>query len=705
MNRPLHPMPPACRFKAFLALVLSLGLLTAPGCQKQVKNTITLGEWIREVDEKAGISQYEEKKPYFMNVPEDSPYFESVQAAAEWDVIDQGTAFDPEAALTKEWTASVLMRLSRQEAGKEQKINDLNEASFPKEVQAAVSVGLMPLDQRGMFHPKEKMDKTQAEKLLDQTVSWMNNRRFETTKTEIQLEAGKEPVQIAPLSFDPEKNLVTTASDTKAQTGDIIYWFDENGIQQVYQIEETEAGQTGITLHVKPYDVIDHAEKIDLQGDADLNFDQADIIGADGVSVQTYKADKDESDFIQHTAYGLEKSFDINGYTVTITTSGSSLKAALKKKMPHGSNLTASLAVNTVHLAYQWYSDKRDLKNAYIRLNCNTVESLGMNVEKAAWKRGDFSRLNKENFLSSLRSFFQQENDCLEDTLTLCTVKLPVPDVPAVNLTLALQVKVNAEGKAELVLSQEDVLGFETRNGKMRTIHECRPKNQVDLKADAGISAGINFSINLIKEALADAFLSAGAEAEVKATAHLYDEEGKMTSAETNVPADLSEQAAEGNDAVLICTDVNAGFVADLELNNKGTLANKFGLHRKMRIMEGPLLPGLSRHYENGHAVDHCTRKDRHYLPSASGIKTADKIVLENYAMAVHVGKPKTITITALPAGITMKDLVFASENTDIADVSAAGLVTAHKAGSTKINITSRDHKYTISCNILVPEK
>ena len=52
-----------------------------------------------------------------------------------------------------------------------------------------------------------------------------------------------------------------------------------------------------------------------------------------------------------------------------------------------------------------------------------------------------------------------------------------------------------------------------------------------------------------------------------------------------------------------------------------------------------------------------------------------------------------------------MKDLVFASENTDIADVSAAGLVTAHKAGSTKINITSRDHKYTISCNILVPEK
>ena len=88
------------------------------------------------MDEKAGIHQFHQEAPYYMNVGKSSPYYESVQAAVEWSVLDPSNAFDPSADLTREWAAYTLVNLKDSNFKQENNtgIRDLSKSRFPRHV-------------------------------------------------------------------------------------------------------------------------------------------------------------------------------------------------------------------------------------------------------------------------------------------------------------------------------------------------------------------------------------------------------------------------------------------------------------------------------------------------------------------------------------------------------------------------------------------
>ena len=156
-------MHQVCR-RSFLLLLVVLCIFVETGCTKRsIDSTINYGEWISLINEKAGIYDYAEKKPYFMNITANSPYFDDIQSAVEWGILDKNHSIDVEQPLTRELAAYTLINLSGVELVKETgKYRDIQNTQYPKEVTTAIALGLLEVDKKNRFRPKEIVKKEDA---------------------------------------------------------------------------------------------------------------------------------------------------------------------------------------------------------------------------------------------------------------------------------------------------------------------------------------------------------------------------------------------------------------------------------------------------------------------------------------------------------------------------------------------------------------
>lgn len=67
-----------------LSMVMSFS-----GCSTQQNNSLTLGQWLGMVNNSFGMESYSQEEPYIKNVSKENEYFNTIQIAAEWDVIDK----------------------------------------------------------------------------------------------------------------------------------------------------------------------------------------------------------------------------------------------------------------------------------------------------------------------------------------------------------------------------------------------------------------------------------------------------------------------------------------------------------------------------------------------------------------------------------------------------------------------------------------
>lgn len=69
-------------FKLLLCIGLSLSLISCS--QSKPRDTLVLGQWLDAIVAKLNIHPSTHRKPYFINVDETNPYFESVQSSVDW---------------------------------------------------------------------------------------------------------------------------------------------------------------------------------------------------------------------------------------------------------------------------------------------------------------------------------------------------------------------------------------------------------------------------------------------------------------------------------------------------------------------------------------------------------------------------------------------------------------------------------------------
>lgn len=71
---------------------------------------VTRYEWMAMLGERFGITEYSDPSPYFQDVKGDSPYFNYVQSAVEWGVLEEENRFHGEQTATGEFIVLTTMR-------------------------------------------------------------------------------------------------------------------------------------------------------------------------------------------------------------------------------------------------------------------------------------------------------------------------------------------------------------------------------------------------------------------------------------------------------------------------------------------------------------------------------------------------------------------------------------------------------------------
>lgn len=82
----------------------------------------------------------------------------------------------------------------------------------------------------------------------------------------------------------------------------------------------------------------------------------------------------------------------------------------------------------------------------------------------------------------------------------------------------------------------------------------------------------------------------------------------------------------------------------------------------------------------------------------------ATGVSLDKNTLSLNVGDTERLTATVAPSDADDKTVSWTSEDTTIASVSTAGLVTAKKAGSTKITVKTTDGDFTAEATVTVAE-
>ena len=694
-------MHPVFSIRKFAVLLVLCMLVPFVGCKKKVTDTMTNGEWLTELTAQAGITYYQQEEPYFLNITSNSPYFTVVQSSVEWEVLNPSKAFNPSAILTREMVAYTLMNLiSRTHEGLSDTIKDLQDCSYPDQVKAAVASGLMSLDERQRFRPKDQISKEEAFGYLAQVIDIVNNRKFTDTQTTVQL---KDDVQFAddePKQFDEEGLTALFESDSSIRNGMYIVYDDT-----YYRVVNCEYTNQGILTTLEQVNMEDVIEQFDIQGGTDLEFNHAKIVDGNGNVVQE-GTEQSHSLSLMSTSL-INHTFEINGFRIALKGTTSSLHAEVSKQLQVGGLLYANAALDNLHIQYKWDKDEDRIQYGYLKADFTTSENIGLRNGMYKELYGDFSKLNPKDFISTVQNIFQTKQEVITDTITLCTVKIPMPNAPMVSVVMKLNLNIYATGKAELSFVQNHVLGCEIRNGNMRIISDHSKKATASIRAETGITLGTNLALHAFNQNIMDAEIDAGAKGYFHTKTYLYNEEGKAESFDIDVQPDLVEELSEGNPDIKVCTELNAYWLCNLKLNSSNSLAGRFGFSRNIPILSesnAPLFPKGKVTYENWMSVNHCSCEDREKVPNVEAIQVKKRITLKDYSLISGVGVSTRIQVTGLPEGYTVEDLIYISKNTDIAEVSSAGEVIGKKSGGTDIVIQTKDKKHLVHCHILVVE-
>ncbi len=665
------------------------------GCQKK-KESYTVGEWLKKVNEEAEIPASYENKPYFLNIAQDHEHFDAVQASVEWGIISTEVHLDPNAKLTKEWIAYTLMNLYGN-LSSSQKIKDSSKSQFPEHIAAAVSLGILDVDSRNCFNPTQVYEKDEAEKALQNLIQYLNN--WNSNEEVVQIVYSDEIKHIidSPLHFSLEERIaVFEGIDFDLKVNDLITFEDNEN--EIYKVEAIILDGNKSEIYFKEAQFDDVIEESDIQKSFEVDFDE--------VEFETEGELGNDVSFSNPLFQKLaKKEFSIEGFTIQLNASGSSMSARVSKSLSNGGTLSADLKLYNVKPSIRWKNKGMMIEDAYFKVNYSTAASLSLYKGRNKHLYSDFSFLNKDNFLSSLQKSFKNDLTHVTATIPLGTLKIPVPNISTMNIMAKLQLYLYANGKMELSLVNDFDMGIEIRNNKLRFFSDQESKSDFLLRASGGVIGSINLGLEMLTMNLVDLSLQAGIRGKIESKVYFKGSDEPM---KTKVEYDFLESVAGSNFQLKACGELSAHWVLDVVVNTDATVAAKMGMSLKKSLLNGnnaSIIPKNMRYIENGKFVSACFQSILNEENIEDNLPIfSNKISLKSYNLILHPQESQQIEVIQLPSGYTLDDLEMSSNNLDVIEISDTRIY-AKERGAAIVTIQTKDQAYKVTCNILVAEK
>ncbi|MBP5279284.1 MAG: hypothetical protein J6Z03_02270 [Erysipelotrichaceae bacterium] len=512
---------------------------------------------------------------------------------------------------------------------------------------------------------KQTVFKEDGEQVIDRTVEYLNSRDF-------------SPV------FDYEYISEPKNEDEQLSAGDIVY--TDGGYMKV-AMEEDETILT-------PAEFEEVFSYLEIADSFYIDFEEVEVIPY---------GEPENSAYVNENFNLLASNnhvFSSEGFRISYTLNRTGIDVHISREV-NGVNIYGDLSLNNVKPVFKWLYEEDDVKNCFFSLSFKTTEKLGASIGRYGNYHLRFKDVDSSSFKSLIGSIIEKDKDELEASIPICQIRTPIPNVPTAFLNLDLLIKLYVSGKVELVLYNSHNIGFETRNGNVRFINDTDRDLDAIIQASGKAALGLNVNLEAVKFRLADIELDGGVRALVKSTLHLYNEEGDVTSESSDYALSTLQELSDGNPDVKVCGDLSLYYLLDLIINTSKTQMAKFGFSKTYNIMDedNQIFNNLS-HIEDGHFVKSCTRNKRPTLVNMEEVKST-RIVLNSYAEVLKQDETFMIEVLGMPEGYTKEDLVYKSLDNSIATVEK-GLIRPVSPGSTRIDIHTKDNKYSAYVNVLV---
>ena len=595
-----------------------------------------------ETAEPYKVKDYLDDLSYISGIGISDDFKEDLEDLKEWEIIDEEDESSYEKPLNYDYLSKTVKNLLGEENTDEY---------IPEE-----------------YKKKKTINAEEAKEVIHKAVNKMNNRTFEPDVTAMYVQEPKnefDELSKGDLLLKDGRYYIITGSDEdniRYRDAEFEEVFSYLNISDTYEIDFTDAEVTSY-------------------GEEEANT---------AYSNEKFRLLSSSNNHV----------FNTDGFRISYTLNRSGIDIHLSKDV-NGMNVYGDLSINNIKPSFKWTYEENDLKNCFFNIKFNSTEKIGCSTGKYGNYHLKFSDLDSSTFRNLVKSMIQPAKDQVEASLRICRIRTPIPEIPTAFLDLDVLIKLYTSGIAEIDLYNTHSLGFETRDGHIRFINENSHDYDTILQGSAKAAAGINLGLEAASFDLADVELDGGLRGVLKATMHLYDDEGNMSSEASDIAYSTLEEVSKGNSDVKVCGDVSFYWMMDLIINTPKTKMAKLGFSRTFHIMDDDdQVFGNLHHIEDGHFVKRCTRKDRKGIMTMEQV-TSTRIVLDSYAEVLKENETYSIAVKALPEGYKLSDLIYSSEDAGIATVSA-GQIKAIKPGSVKICVSTSDGKYKAYVNILV---
>lgn len=521
-----------------LSMVMSFS-----SCSTQQNNSLTLGQWLGMVNNSFGMESYSQEEPYIKNVSKENEYFNTIQIAAEWDVIDRESTIDPNSALTWKDALVTLVNVgnfTKANATEDEKIDyainnfdsRIRKYWMNRQIDVASATQLLVIAQEKWANKTYKEPISKVE-YSENVVDFSDVKQSDYTVSESgnilvgndiagNLEVGKVVVlpssenNATPNAYKIKEiktngEYVEVVPDTDLELGDVV---DELYIEDTFTPDLTQAAF---------YDGNGNL----LSGDPSANIAPQSYSSVSDPMISTLAYSSNETVKTIPLASKTTFSFEVDGCKVEVAMKSDGLSAKIEMPMSEKDKswigyyeAEISNFEVTNKIDYSWFT----LHSAEVKVDYTTKNTIGVKKkfvdEKAVyapkWSNGN------GHFLSNLKNAVWKNNDG-KGAKTIKIGSIKVASVGVASFSVDVYAKCKVDGTIEISCSETGCKGIEYKNGNCRVINTSDKDTDVKFKCKAEGTVSVAPTVNAFGFAIIGLKAEVGLGAEASLTLHLAD--------------------------------------------------------------------------------------------------------------------------------------------------------------------------------------
>lgn len=676
------------RFKSILLILMvtMLSVFGLFGCGKD-KSTIsdnggsatalTKNEYVGLLGKYFGLSQCLDEETFFNDISKNEHNYEQIQACAEWGIVTDKDAFNPDANVSLKYALETAVRAIGVE-----KINSSNNGSEVDEAKL-LDFYVENIAKIDVSNPDAVVTESMANQILGHAVAYMNQLEgkqvfnYELAQGVVEATNGivlKGDGQTAKITDGKTYNVgeiiyipatmersaqairveaVNEDTITYSEAGyeDVFDTLNITGTYDVSVMGATPTSEGTEIAYAKPNgSVVFCSTNPDEKPGQEMNLVYT---GEDSLEFDTVSFVQENGGITFYKEFETEMSMETDDGSTLETARGGSLKVGLY-------NIKATV----------------DIKK-----NC-------LGIPKAAKVKLSYDDIVAMNMHGSYNA-----------TIPLGKVWLNLGGLPC-DVQLSLYATVGGDGSIDITYTSDVVYSMECEMGKPI---KSSISNDADLSVDAKVrlvaEATAVVDLRIIGTSLVNAEVTTGVVAEAKMEEDLLSDEP-------------------------VCVDLFMYAPLRWGVNQRNCIVTDWSkkLKYSATVWDSTNSPIQARcHYENGEVVEACTRGqgkeveaptvsedgqplDEYNLFEFESIDMG-YIDLHSQQMYLEMNETLSIGIKELPENYTEQDLVYTPLEAGVCTVNGNGQVTATGEGVTVLKIATSDGKYEIYMTIIVNEQ